>query len=465
MTTPSPTSQIAESATRLGPSDEAVSQSGLPRRQNWWLMATVFLLIAGGGLTLWRLVSGRQGEAGMAMPSAIPVELQQLQTARLQDASEFVGTLEAQAGVILQPEAAGRVIQIYVASGDRVQAGQPIMELSPERSEAVLSAAQANVSAAQAARDNAAAQVRSLEAQRTRLQADLTLQNKDFDRIQSLVTEGALSQQNLDQVRRDRDSAIASLRAAEQEIQAARASLEQANASYAQAQANVASTRQDLLDKTVTAPIAGVVGDIPVKLGDYVQPGSALTTITQNESLELEIAVPVEQASQMALGMPVELMLFAGNQVVTTGAISFISPQTDPATQTVLAKARFSGTNTRLQDQQRVKVRVIWDERPGVLVPATAITRLGGQPFVYVPGEPTTDSADQAQLPASTGDAAPQQVAQLRPVQLGDMQGNYYQVVEGLRPGDTIITSGLLNLQDGMPIMEQQDEPPQPPSQ
>ena len=260
---------------------------------------------------------------------------------------------------------------------------------------------------------------------------------------------GAQSQQELDEVERDRSAAVASLAAASEEIQAAQASLTQAEAFLEQSQATADATREDLLDKTVTAPIAGVVGNIPVELGDYVQPGGTLTTITQNETLELEIDIPAEQISQVQLGMPVELFTFGADDPVAEGSLSFISPQTDASTQTVLAKAQFGNAAGGLQDNQRVDVRVILDERPGLLVPAMAITRLGGQSFVYIKADapPPEDGQPPVEGP----------VAKLQPVTLGAMQGNNFQVLDGLSRGDEVVVTGLLNLQDGSPISPQDE--------
>ncbi|MEO0771465.1 MAG: HlyD family efflux transporter periplasmic adaptor subunit, partial [Cyanobacteria bacterium J06649_4] len=220
----------------------------------------------------------------------------------------------------------------------------------------------------------------------------------------------------------------------------------------------------DLLDKTVTAPIAGIVGDIPIKLGDYVTAGTQLATITQNQDLEIEIAVPINESQRLRTGLPVELSLFGSDDVIATGNISFVSPTTDATTQTILAKARFSTPSRPIQDDQRLEVRVVWQERPGILVPTTAISRLGGETFVFVPGEPEPPAEGEGPPggPPSApnggqSEGPPPTVAKLKSVTLGELQGNEYQVLEGLEAGDTIITSGLLNLRDGVPIMEQQE--------
>ena len=441
----------------LHPDQDAVTTKRPPR--NWLSLLVLALLVAGVGFVLWRVLAGRE-QQGMEGPPAFPVEVERLQEEPIEDSSEFVGTLDAQAGVSLQPEADGRVVQIFVSSGDSVAAGDPIMQLSSQRSQADYNAALASVSAARSARDAARAQLRAAEERQAQLRADLELQQTDYERTATLVERGALAQEQLDQVSRDRTVANSALSSAVQEIAALQSSLGQAEATLAQANANAEATQQDLLDKTVTAPIAGIVGDIPIKLGDYVTAGSQLATITQNQDLALEIAVPIGEAPRLRVGMPVELMLFGSEAVIATGNIRFISPTTDAATQTVLAEARFSTPGQPLQDDQRLEVRVIWDSRPGLLIPTTAISRLGGETFVFVPGEPDPPTEGETPPPGAPpggqADGPPPIVAKLQSVELGDLQGNEYQVLEGLNPGDTIITSGLLNLRDGVPITLQE---------
>ncbi|MEL7142280.1 MAG: efflux RND transporter periplasmic adaptor subunit [Cyanobacteria bacterium J06643_4] len=428
------------------------------QKRSPWLWVLLVLSMMGVGFVLWRVLASRSGP-GMQGPPAFPVEMTRLQESPLEDSSEFVGVLDAQAGVSLQPEAAGRVVQIFVSSGDRVSAGEPIMQLSPDRSQADYNAALASVSAARSARDSAQASLRAARARQSELLADLQLQDTDLGRTRTLVERGALPQSTLDEVVRDRTVAESALNSAREEISALEASLAGAEATLAQTNANANATQQDLLDKTVTAPIDGIVGDIPIKLGDYVTAGSQLATITQNQDLTLEIAVPVEEAGRLTVGMPVELSPFGQEDVIASGNIQFVSPTTDAATQTVLAKARFSTPTQPLQDDQRLEVRVIWNERPGILIPTTAVSRLGGETFVFVPGEPEPPAEDETPggPPGGAGgqsDGPPPTVAKLQPVTLGELQGNEYQVLEGLSPGDTVITSGLLNLRDGVPIMQ-----------
>ncbi|MBE9063857.1 efflux RND transporter periplasmic adaptor subunit [cf. Phormidesmis sp. LEGE 11477] len=427
-----------------------------------WIAGIGLVLLAGGlGFLFWRIFAN-SGPSEMEGPPPVPVRTERLESESLQDSAEFVGLLDAQAGVSLQPEADGRIVQIFVESGETVSAGAPIMQLSSQRSQSDYNAALASVSAARSSRDTASAQLRAARARLTELLADLELRNNDFDRTAALVAQGALPQSQLDEVVRDRTVAESALASSREEIAALESSLEGANATLSQANANAEATQQDLLDKTVTAPISGIVGNIPVSLGDYVQAGDQLATITQNQDLDLEIAIPIDESDRLRTGLPVELSLFGSDDIIATGAINFVSPTTDTDTQTVLAEARFSTPGQPLQDEQRLEVRVIWDERPGVLVSATAITRLGGETFVFVPGEPDppeTEEATEGPSPGQDGgqsngqaDGPPPEVAKLTSVELGDLQGNDYQVLDGLVPGDVIITEGILNLRDGVPI-------------
>jgi RND family efflux transporter MFP subunit len=191
----------------------------------------------------------------------------------------------------------------------------------------------------------------------------------------------------------------------------------------------------------VSAPIAGIVGDVPVKVGAVVTPETQLTTITRNDVLDLEIRVPVERSPQLRIGIPVE-MLDAQNRKIATGEISSISPLADNTTQAILAKATFQNTENKLRDGQYAQAKVIWNRRPGVLVPTEAVSRIGPQSFVFV-----------AQSQINNGQF--QQTVRQRPVKLGDIQGQNYQVIEGLKPGESIVVLGILKLKDGAFIQPQ----------
>ncbi len=380
---------------------------------------------------------------GAGKPPPAAVKLQSVETSTKEESSEFNSSLEAAARVDLKPEVDGRVTQILVSSGNRVDKGTPIVQLRPEKSQAEVGGAIANVNASRASLNNAQAQLKAAEADRLKAVADLELQNQQYTRIESLVSQGAYARQQLDQVQRDRNAARASLNAADERIRAARATIDQENSALQQAQANVALKSEDLKYTRVVAPVAGVVGDFKLKLGDYVKTGDTLMTILQNNTLNLRLSVPVEQGPQLRVGLPVQLLsakndISANNEVIGTGQISFVSPQIDSGTQTILAKASFPNPEGTLRDTQQVRARVIWNRSPGVLIPIKAVTPIAGKDFVYV-----AQTQGQSQL-----------IARQKAVKLDKrtIQGDSYPVIEGLQPGEKLIVSGIQNLSDGAAI-------------
>ncbi|MDX2213667.1 MAG: efflux RND transporter periplasmic adaptor subunit [Oculatellaceae cyanobacterium bins.114] len=438
-------------------SDFTVPYRPSPRRGRPWLTALTVLLVLVGlgfGWQWWRSRSAGQvgGAPGAAQAQAAPVELETLKTANVQEASEFVGTLESRNSVELGSEIDGRISRIFVRPGDRVGAGQPLVELSADQRQAEYASVLASVNSARAIRANAASELQALQAERLANVADVELQNQNYRRIETLVEEGAFAQERLDTIARDRNAAIAQLNAVDRRIQAARANLAEAESALVEAQANAAASNAQLQDTVISAPFAGTVGDIPVKLGDYVQAGDQVTSVTQSQDLELEIAIPLERGADMRSGQRVELLDIQG-KAIATGQLDFISPQVNSAAQSILVKARFANPGERLLAGQFVRARVIWNETPGVLVPSAAISRLGGQTFVFV--------AERSQPPAGQpAEGQPQLIARQREVKLGDIQGNSYHVLEGLQAGEQIVVSGVLNLADGIPIMPLTDAPP-----
>jgi RND family efflux transporter MFP subunit len=184
----------------------------------------------------------------------------------------------------------------------------------------------------------------------------------------------------------------------------------------------------------ILAPGHGTVGDIPVRVGDRVSTQTVITTVTDNRVLEANVAVPVERAHDLALGMKVQIVDAAAH-VVGEGVISFIAARVDPDTQSVLIKADIANASGALRAGQVVNARVVWRAQPGLTVPALAVTRQGDQAFVFVA------------MPADHG-----LVARQRPVQLGALTDNAYAVASGLSAGDRVITSSIQKLHDGGPI-------------
>ena len=181
-----------------------------------------------------------------------------------------------------------------------------------------------------------------------------------------------------------------------------------------------------------------LLDNLTVNVGDYVTIGQPVTRVAQVESLFLNIEVPPERANQLRTGLTVELLDPNSKQQLAIGNLIFISPTVNANAQSILTRAQFRNVEGRLRDGQFVAARIIWQTQPGVLVPTTAISRLGGKDFVFL-------VADQ---PNEQG----QDFVTLQPVDLGAIQGDRYQVLSGLEQGDRIAVSNILRLNDSVPI-------------
>ncbi|AUT01993.1 efflux transporter periplasmic adaptor subunit [Nostoc sp. CENA543] len=410
-------------------------------RRGLRLLIAGMLLLVGGTAAVWRLLTPvNPAPAANAQPSGVRVKVAPVQVGTIEDSTDFVASLESRLSVKLQPRIQGQVTQIYVRSGDAIAAGAAVMQIDPRQQQAALLGNDAAADAARAQLENAYATLRSLEAERLSNLADLRLNQQDYQRYTTLATQGAVSRQTKDQAANKLSIAQANLRAIDSRIQAQKASIAQAQKTWQQAQTNTAQQQFQLQYYRITAPFSGTVGNIPVKLGDFVTTSTQLATITQNQPLEVNVSVPLERASQLRKGMPVEIMNPQG-QVLGTSRVFFIAPNATNDTQTVLIKAIYPNSNNQLRADQLIRARVIWNQRPGVLIPTTAISRIAGNTFVYV-AQTETSPQGGSQL-----------VARQKRVQLGDIRRNNYQVLSGLQPQDKIIVSGLLNLQDGAPIV------------
>ncbi|MEH2212078.1 efflux RND transporter periplasmic adaptor subunit [Nostoc sp.] len=433
MTSPEPQTDFGEKA----PQTSFEPPSG--KRRWLWLSLAALLLLGGGATLVWRLLTPQNSapSTANAQPQGVRVKISTVQSGIIEESSDFIASLKSLRSVTLQPRMQGQVTQILVKSGDPIVEGAAILQVDPTRP-AGISGSNTVPQAFLVQLANARATLKSLEAERPSYVANVQLYQQNYEKFVSLAEQGAVSRQTSNQFANRLANAKTSLDAIDSRIQAQRAAILQAEKSLQQSNVNT-QTQQPQSDK-ITAPFSGTVGNIPVKVGDLVNTSTPLVNITQNRPLEVNISVPLQQGPQLRKGMPVEVMNTQG-QKLGRSRIFFIAPNASNETQTILIKALFDNTNGQLRADQLVRARVFWNQRPGVLIPTTAMTRVGGDTFVYVV---ETETSPQG---------VSQQVARQRRVKLGEIKGNNYQVIEGLQPEDKIIISGLLNLRDGVAIV------------
>jgi RND family efflux transporter MFP subunit len=309
----------------------------------------------------------------------------------IEDASEYVASLQSLSSTSIKPEVSGDVTRIYVKSGDRVTSGTALFQIDARRQEATVS---------------------SQDAARAAQEAATNYARQQLERARTLLAAGAISQQEFDQAQANYDSARSQLASLTAQLREGRVTLQYYD---------------------VRAPADGTVGDIPVRVGTRVTSDTVLTTIDRNQLLEVYVEVPLERSGDLRLGLPLRISDGAGNRLAET-AVSFVSPSVDDQTQSVLVKGRLAGSGA-LRSLQFVRARIVWKSTQGLVVPVLAVTRINGQPFVFVAEQ------QNGRL-----------VARQRSIQLGPIVGNDFTVVGGLQADERVVVSGIQKLADGVPI-------------
>ncbi|MEO6828278.1 MAG: efflux RND transporter periplasmic adaptor subunit, partial [Acidobacteriaceae bacterium] len=292
------------------------------KRAFWILPAAVAVMVT--GCSKGPEKPAQQGQ--QAMP--VKVETVALEPVPLSD--NYVATIKSRRSATIQPQVNGNITQIFVHSGEMVKAGQRLMEIDPRQQQAI---------------------VAQQEATEQQLLATYQYNQKNIAREKSLFSAGITSKQAYQQ---------------------ASQTYESSKASYESQVAARKSAQQQLAYFHVSAPFSGVVGDVPVHLGDYVSPTTVLTTVDDNTQLEAYIYIPADRASEVRTGLPVEITDPSGKVLDNTN-IYFVSPQVDNSLQAILAKAKIHTKPKVLRNLQLVRAVVIWSTAPAPTVPVLAV--------------------------------------------------------------------------------------------
>jgi RND family efflux transporter MFP subunit len=327
----------------------------------------------------------------------LPVQTATVKMEPVPQSSEYVATIKSRRSATMLPQVSGVLTRILVRSGDHVKAGQVMMEIDPHQQLAAVESA------------------RATERQKKALFDYNTSENA---RQQKLFDAGITSRDIFEQ---------------------AQQAFQNSKADYESAVEQRKNQEAQLAFYSIRAPFDGVVGDIPVHVGDFASPANTsvpmLTTVDEHKDLEAYIYIPTERATQVRQGLDVELMDTSGKLLEKT-KIDFLSAQVDSTMQEILVKAPVHVAPEVLRTAQLIKARVIWSTTPMAVVPVLAVTRQGGQSFVFVATQQNGHT-----------------FAIETPVTLGDTVGNGYSITAGLKAGDRVIVSSTQFLVNNMPVM------------
>ena len=242
------------------------------------------------------------------------------------DRTEALGTLRADESVVITANVTETISAIHFDDGQRVRAGEVLVEMTSGEETALLEEVRARVAEAE----------------------------RQFNRVKSLTASGSASVSLLDERRRDLDTARASLVAVESRLK----------------------------DRLVKAPFAGVVGLRDISLGALVEPGDRITTLDDDRVMKLDFPVPSVFLPSIRPGLAIEARAPALGQRVFAGAISAIDTRVDPVTRSVQVRARIDNPERLLRPGLLMQVELLRNPREGLTVPESALLHRGEDHFV-----------------------------------------------------------------------------------
>lgn len=308
-----------------------------------------------------------------------------------------IGTLEAVQQVTVAPEVDGRVIKIGFESGDTVQRGDFLVQLddAPERGD-----------------------LQTYEAQ-------LQLAEVNLKRAEALAKKEFGTQANVDQNISARD----------------------------QAKAGIAKTRALIAQKRITAPFAGKLGVRQIDLGEYLQAGASVVTLTNLETLYANFTLPEQSRREIEIGQTVEIGVDAFPGRIFQGRVTTIEPQVDPDTRNMTVQATLGNSDHALLPGMYAHIQVVLPGEPNVVtVPETAVYNsvYGETVFRVVEETPAEAEAAKAAPPAEgAGEAAPVYKVVETFVTTGTHHAGKVGISKGLAAGDPVVKDGQVRLHNG----------------
>jgi membrane fusion protein (multidrug efflux system) len=301
------------------------------------------------------------------------------------------GSLTPERSATIRSEMSAAVIQTYAEAGQRVGAGQALAQLDA----AVLREQQLSARGAM-----------------TTAQSSYDIAQREMSRSSALEKAGAI---------------------AERDLERARNALVTAQGQLATARAQLANVNKQLDKASVQAPFAGIVSQRQINAGDVVSPGTALFTVVDPASMQLEASVPAEALAQVRVGMPVEFRVNGYPNRTFSGRISRVNPTADPATRQVKIMAAIPNAGNTLVGGLFAEGRVASEARTVPMVPLSAVDERGLRPTVV---RLRGGKIEKVEVGLGIRDAAAETV----------------EITTGVAPGDTLLLGAARGISPGTPV-------------
>ena len=301
------------------------------------------------------------------------------------------GSLTPEKSATIRAEMSGSVVQTYAEAGQRVNAGQQLAQLDASVLRDQQISAQGAVTTAQSAYDIA---------------------QRDLSRAQTLEKAGAIAERDVEQAR---NAVIA------------------ARGQLSTARAQLANINKQLDKASVQAPFSGVVSARSVNAGDVVTPGTALYTVVDPGSMQLEASVPADALGDVRVGMPVDFTVNGYPNRHFTGRITRVNPTADPTTRQVKILASIPNAGNTLVGGLFAEGRVSSEAHTAPMVPIAAVDERGLRPTVV---RLKNGKVEKVEVGLGIRDQAAETV----------------EITSGLAPGDTVLLGAARGISPGTPV-------------
>ncbi|MFJ4067457.1 efflux RND transporter periplasmic adaptor subunit [Pseudomonas sp. NPDC089996] len=368
----------------------------LRRRMLIMLAVVLLIVLALGGYKGFSIYQQIQMFSAPRPP--ITVAAASAEQRQWQERLPAVGSLKALQGVELSLEVEGIVKALYFDSGQKVKAGQPLLQLNDDQETALLGTAQ----------------------------ADLGLAKVDFGRGSQLVGDAAISRGEFDRL----------------------------SSQYRRNQAVVEQLKAQKIKKSINAPFSGTIGIRQVDIGQYLAAGTVIATLQDLSSLYVDFNVPEQALPHLSLGQQVLVQVAAYPGQTFPASLSAINPKVDENTRNLLVRATLANPDDKLLPGMFANLLILLpDPQPQVVVPESAITYTLYGNSVYV----ATPKKDKDGNLENDDKGQPQLTAEQRTVQTGERRDGVVVVSKGLKAGEQVVTGGQLKLTPGAAISIGQD--------
>jgi len=396
------------------------------------MKASPFILI-GCAAALFLACGSKEDLSKTASPPQ-KVKIEKVQASPVENTYEAMGTVRSKTISVLSSKVLGLILSIHVREGDRVKAGQLLIEIDDREMKAQLEKSRAGLKESQFALDEIEKAIRGGEAEKKAADARLALASSTLDRYKGLFERRSVSSQEFDEVQTKNTAAKADADQASERLQALLAKKNQIIARIDQAKADTVNAEAFLSHTRILSPIDGIVTAKPADVGQMAAPGTPLLSVEDETHYRLEALVEESRIGRIHLGDPVSVSIDALGQKPIAGQVSEIVPALDPASRSYIIKIdlRSPDSSTLFRSGLFGKVRFNTGTKKVLTVPVQSVLERGQLTFVYV--------------------VDPAKIAHMRLIQTGKTYGDRVEVLSGLSEGDQVILEPLSAVKDGAAV-------------